>query len=820
MFAKEVSYKKVLPFLASFFWPVHGPFFTTFKNSLAADTSMQVPVDIYRRMAQAVPTARKGELDASLQRFAGDYRLLEAFLEKFGSDNPWEAAKEAHLRRALWRAPEESAEVLGVSESGHKLTRELYLFEHTYDPTRTWVSGSQAITRILEIWGTDNQRDALTPDGRQKIKSRKKQQVRETLDEFAESLEEVLKDPWKLKDIQSTNERHEVRKILQIDELKRRVQQLHDLVYGNTAFLDDARPSYLLAMDPGGTFWGRLERKKGELPMSIRDIYTTITDPLVEIPEQERRFMMGTLIAWCAMDVPVRRDAALGGYQQDLDFILKLPDSHPIVQKHGKPDLTKIVSILERSEITLMEAAKVFDAYPVNEVRREFNKAYASLYRQEVDATLQRLEDCFLAERQWREDSIGDSVPLKRLKETEYAKILDRDDFYHVRNLLRARTLAPGDKVYQTATLGEWKQMIDGVVTAGRKLRQIDGGQGGKKVEELLRGKYRLAEDVVERYGLSLLELLERVDFLRQRKRIAWTALRERMKRAADLQLYLPAEMEAIEPLLDQAKELQPFQGPVPKDAFWDIFVVQDRHFSLPSGKYATPRERQELKAYKEIFQYLQSLPRAEVARRKLRQAGPLYDVKREAVVHVTMTPYAPPTIEKNGVLLIDVPAATARLEELRRDYVVARELPSTWRNESRLVFRCPEWLRKKTGLQEVSWLSGETLERMPPEGNVHHELVDFVTNSYQQLKKAFAYDASVIAQGAEKLAQAELYALFQVAVTGVRKQEVSQVFSRLRYEGRRAVGILSAAEIGGLTLNVAYWNKENGRRMKVIVGV
>jgi len=191
---------------------------------------LQKNQDLYKRIKRAVAessTQKSGELDGILTDYHGDPRLLKHFLDLFGSYNPWQAASNAHLRQAILRTTKEvKAEGLihGISASGHELSDQIFVYTHANDPTRVWKSGSQAITKILEVFGTQEQKDAYTRDGQERIQVRKAEQAKKVTDNIVETLEEVLQDPSRISDVQSLVDRHKIHAILGLDEeLKRRM---------------------------------------------------------------------------------------------------------------------------------------------------------------------------------------------------------------------------------------------------------------------------------------------------------------------------------------------------------------------------------------------------------------------------------------------------------------------------------------------------------------------------------------------------------------------------------------------------------------------
>lgn len=451
--------------------------------------------------------------------YDGSHRLLDLFCQRFGSYDPWEAASNAELKSAIFRTRTELSEMQkqygrkGRSESGHFLTSQLYMYVDKHDPTVTWVSGVQAITKIMETFGTYDQRRALSPEGRREIKEHKRKQARKTSKEFTESLEEVLKDPSLVSDIQSTLDKHKVHYILGLDKaLSDRIHKLDSVIYGNTAFVDEKTENYLLAMDPGGQFFSWFERQLDKLPHRIRDIFTTVRDPSVEISDDKRRKYFGALVAYAACHTPVNKEVAIGGYQKDLELLLNLPEEDPVIEKHGKVDLTGIRDILEKKgDITLIEAVKVFDAYPVDDVRQEINSVTYERFSKEVDDAISRLEEHFIEDGRWKGDCLNGSVPKKRLNETRYEQALVHDDWKRVMDYLRVRTLAPEKHFFTALPMEDFRQMIEGIVKSDRKIRQLDRRDRGETDEVFKGSEYELTERFRFRYGISMDEMIERI---------------------------------------------------------------------------------------------------------------------------------------------------------------------------------------------------------------------------------------------------------------------------------------------------------------------
>ena len=800
-------------------------------------------------VAKSMPE-RAGELDKILHSYDGGMKILNTFLLKFGSDNPWEAAQNAHLRQAIFRSRKETqAEILGISESGHKLTEQMFVLTHQYDPTRVWHSGSQAILKILEAFGTPEQQEHLTPGGQHRLKEKKKAQARETMRDFVGSLEEVLRDPSQVHNIQSRNERLQVQKILEVDALRQRIQSLDTVLYGNTALVDDLRPSYLLAMDKGGTLFGWFKRRLTELPTAIRDIYTTVVNPVMEIAEEERKFMLGSLLAYAAANMPIRREAVLGGYQQDLEFILTLPADDPLIQQYGKPDLTSVRNILRQKEITLIDATRVFDAFPIDRVRYEVNSQHYQQYKEEIEGTLEKLRPLFIHDGKWREDSLGTSVPRNRLKMTPYFACLQREDFVPVMDMLRVQTLAPTpEKEYQALSLQQFRQTVDAVVIAGRKIKSLEALQpdadGNITTGRIIRGLgYDLAENFATFYGLPLEEFIQRVDFLHKKKKILWGSLQHKMREEAQYGLYSKADVESLQPVLEEAKSLRRYEDVSNfVDAAYELLrhpLVKKFHnyASLPSGNEFVPPEQVEFlcrmlttgSRLRTIeSQYGDTLPLI-LQRREHWQHARLYRSRLEDKkfsVTWTLLNYNEPTKDIGcGINILDLDSLQRTMDTVEQEYVSVKNLPEHWEDKANyLVSRNAEPLLREMGMSISDSISWKSIQEMQEEHYVHRQLLDEAEQLYGRMKSQFSYITNCLSSGKEVFENAELYDGFHLKVMGrignsrLFREKFGGVFYHHHDSGWISSRWQQKGFIGELTRQIRDYNAEHSTELTLEV--
>ena len=131
-------------------------------------------------MAKAVSKRQVAQLTKDARRYAGTSGLLEQWLDTFGSDNPYEACENAHLKRVFIkrRSDGKSPGHLRTSGCGHKLKNQQFLLANRRDSGKTWTTGVYPVIHIFEIFGTKEQKSPLTSEGRKKIQRKNFQATR------------------------------------------------------------------------------------------------------------------------------------------------------------------------------------------------------------------------------------------------------------------------------------------------------------------------------------------------------------------------------------------------------------------------------------------------------------------------------------------------------------------------------------------------------------------------------------------------------------------------------------------------------------------
>ena len=556
--------------------------------------------DLYDRIITAVAKDNPENLidiQTKLTAYKGRASLLDKFLKLFDSDNPYQAANNGRIIVAKFNATTEDYSKYGIkeSESGTSLKNQLFVFKHKYNSNRMWGSGKQAILQIIQEFGSDSQQAAITKEGQKRNIESKKNQTKNCIDNLPTTIDDLLQA-----NSISQKQKAQVHAILGLDEeLKRLLNNIDILKYSGREY-----SNHLRAAEKGGELFGWFKRQIESLPTAIKDIYENLTSPYTEFNTTEERFMIGALIAYSAANRLIHRDAILGSYKQDFDFIQKLPKDHWIIQKHGELDLTKVNHILNSEiPITMIDAARVFDSYAIDRVRLDINKKYNNQFK-EFDDILNELEPLFKENGRWKEEQVKSGIAMTELKETVYYNALVSDDFKAIKEALTLETLSNKDDYYKTLSILEFKSMTDKVVVAARKLKHMKNLQkkGIKYLKDsAIRGKnYDLVENFETEQGFGIEYLLDVMKNTQNRYNKNFQKKEENIKKNAAWGLY--KKDKYIQEFADIVK------GHVPRDEkLWLEFIGLKNNPLVISTPDLVKKEYFTLEENKEIITAIES---------------------------------------------------------------------------------------------------------------------------------------------------------------------------------------------------------------------
>lgn len=552
----------------------------------------------------------------AIRHYDGSSETLDLFLQKFESYDPYVAASKAKLHNAVFRKSDEIKEFLdkygvkGFSHSGHMLKNQLFLFNSTQNPESFFVSGIQAISKIMENFGTSEKYDLLTGQKADEIHSEKKRQAKQILKYIPETLEEILRDPSLIKDIQSTKDKQKVKYIFGLDEeLEKRILQLNELILTNPNLTDQYSKTNLLALEEGGQLKNKLKKKLDSMPPRVRDAYTQYYSPYTTISQDRQKELFGIILSYEFIHTPINKHAALSGYISDFEYLNSLPETHEIFSMKSKKnfqlDLAKQSHWLydhQISEIYLVDAVKAFDIFPIDAARKNLSQLYLSKYKEDLENKKQ-LEELFVKDKHIEKDSLSSSVPVIRLRESIYDKILDRLDFQNVKDLAITKVLAPVEDEWMSAlSMKQFKTILDGVVLAKRKVDILKEALAKKKIifedspkaiqkmkDEYLviqkPHKFDLVENFENEHGLSIEEIVERLNHSYKSDRVALNAIRD-LKLNLKYKIYSTKHIEMLDKHTYQGKSLlQNIKELIPKDEFKPLY---DNYISIKTPDLIT----------------------------------------------------------------------------------------------------------------------------------------------------------------------------------------------------------------------------------------
>jgi len=828
---------------------------------------------VFGRMAKAVSKKQVAQLTKDARRYAGTSGLLEQWLDTFGSNNPYEACNNAHLKRVFIKRRSDGPGHLGTSRSGHKLKNQQFLLANRRDSGKTWTTGADPVIHIFEIFGTAEQKSPLTKEGKGKIERKKKEQLHDDYKHIRESLEYIIADPEKIAIINSTLIKEKIKTIAYLDDqVQARMQLLDKIVHGNTAFLDNYVEGDidipLPSVDKGGGLLGWFKREFDNLPQEIRDCFTTYVSPHKQISEDERKEIIGNLIAYAARHRKVKRSAIIGGYQEDLELIVNLPEDDSILQKHGRPVMGTLKTVLSADYITLIDAATIFEAYPLDEIRINQNGQQFAHYganvrngritgKGDIANIMKRFKKLFMEDGLWREDSYGISVP-KRLNKSVYFGALQKEDFRAIRDMLRLATLAPDKKRFlQSTSMREFKQLTDRVVLAARKVKHLDyklekrgltykNDENAKNVadkikKETFRGKgYDLVENFEAEHGISYEEFLRRGEKVLSKDWIdnayaIWNKHAYAMKEGAQFGIAFTGEK--IEKLIEKAKALTAHDEI--GNAFERIEAAKAsplyaRGIYASKKEYYTPQDREELnhilEACAAIRQQEESFKGWDALKEKydaFTDAGKKFyrgSFGRHVEIRAEYFTKQKVASHFHGHVQFTTPES---LETHINAYVHTNDLPEDWLDKVKfLVTKTAEILIKKTRRSCPKTYTIKDVSALIPSTNAyfHQDLIDGVEVVYQELVDTAKPKMSVVRQG-QKLLQGSLDTPYSVVVRGTSikdKGKFNPAFRRygFSYDGkqRRWQTRASVAQIGLITQDLVVYNQKHGRRLRIEV--
>ncbi len=757
--------------------------------------------------------AKLPELEQALQRYRGDWHVLQEFLNNYYTDDPYHAASLMLFRHQDLEYEKHQRKVRSIS--GQQLTREAIFYANRDDPERElYPAGLQATVRFMETFGTADQKSRFTKEYRKQHQKKNEDLAAGPYVQAAKDLEAMLQEEGKRRRLQNIlcgRRRRDSTRAKQVEEYLGRLRmdlakatvQYDDIMWG-ISLREKIRPErHLVASDPGGQLLGwyrrMLEDNPKQFPPAVLNAYATVTSPYVELAGEERKALLGILKLHAVGVMGVSASAALGSYREDIEYLRDLPEDAPLVQKHGRDNLSRLQAILqEKGDITLLEAAQVYALPVINAVRADVNSALWEQYKDECTPALEKLKPLFMKDGKWQADALH-GVPLHRLKESLHYLALNRDDADAVRELSLWRTIAPdvqeGIKGY---SLREFRALMHSATVAARKLHclrlAIESGEVSGAVPDFLhcpelvarlRGKapgiigrlhrtgYMPVEHFVAEHGtgITLADFILRADFLHRQRKQVWTALKKQLQEEAAVGLYHTGDIASLLSssdknklsLLEEAKQLVPASG---LERYIES-VKKVMNNPLVLSEFASPPIAREFYTRAEasiVVRYAENVASAEtylekVEKRwgsrlqellswqlKVRHAlildgsvekGKAAEIRQQYFENIFPKK---PMLQRGPLYIVDVEALDKGEKKFCENYTAAASLPLDWKAQAQfLVSREAASLLEKSNLKPASTDAWQAVKRFTGEreGYVSNLLVGTVSQAYGDLEVA-----------------------------------------------------------------------------------
>ena len=461
----------------------------------------------------AVNRSSRGRENEALDRLAhypGSLTILEDFLNRMGTDDPFIATERAQVV-VLPVSQLPGSEIIAEEEgnasevrtathesvrgaSGHIITGLIYCAYQADSPAESigFFSKRQAVTRPFEAFNPER----FNVERTSQVKERRERNFRTILKDLA--LEDLERDPSIAGALGSPVL---IRDLAVYSELKRAIAEYREkaalLTYGEE--VQFAGPQGLrVRTDSGGSFLGWFERQLENgcnLPEGILVAYQSIRDPDVYLdPATERDYTRG-LMAYQRVHSFISKETALTGIALDLEEFEALAPGDPLALDlrvvEAKREIQEMAAD-SQSDIRVTDLGAVLSRAGLSEFRRAMNGRILERYGDEFSRALTYFEFLFQKEGGWLEDSVQDSVPMGRLSKTIYgAKTgktgspagngelkapLSRSDFRCIMDglLLRMTSNENETRLAQSMPVKNFREMVEGVVCARRKAGHFD----------------------------------------------------------------------------------------------------------------------------------------------------------------------------------------------------------------------------------------------------------------------------------------------------------------------------------------------------------
>ncbi len=488
------------------------------EGELKSTLSVRMLNEVSRRDVKAVP-----KLIGTLSEYSGSWPILQDFLSRLGSDDPYLAAKNAQVVllpvadlpagcRIQGEVNDDCVEDGQVSQrhsvrgtSGHVLCGTVYSVFKADSPADSigFFCKTQALIKIFSAFDPEK----VSEETNAETQRRRNREAFRVLQELGEDrVSEDQKASPAVKASSSPLMTRYTEAFIALRAATRQyeqhlaqasfAQELFEIRLGNSK----------VSADVGRQLMGWFEthiQENPNVPQGIVDAFEAIRDPLVQLGVEREREVFRGLLAYQRLHSYISTAAATGSVLSDLETYASLDQQDPLRLNEAMESAKEVVAdALRKSDsgISIQDFGRIAGLQGVRDFRVNMNKRLVTLFADELAKATERFAFVsFTDSGEIQEDCLGDSVPMKRLRQHIYgAKIgiklgttdtagpvLGQADFAAIKQYqFLSRVNKSEENLLASMPVKDFQEMICGVVRALRKTEFFEATLAAEESQE------------------------------------------------------------------------------------------------------------------------------------------------------------------------------------------------------------------------------------------------------------------------------------------------------------------------------------------------
>jgi hypothetical protein len=462
-----------------------------------------IAIECLNAVAASSP-GREAEFVGIIGAYRGRLDILQRFLDYMGTRDPFRAAAAAQVTllpvadlAPARKGTKESTTGKEVTRgiSGHLLTDTVYAIYNPQDPAGSvgLFCKDQAALRIFE---------SFAPQAHAVAAGKERLAARERL--FAELRAGLGQDALESEPSSDGKQGRSIifdRTQALFKDLREAIvayqSQLEVLGFGQHPELAALGAANVRA-DVGGGLLGWYKRQFEEgaaIPAGLQLAYQRLQDPHLQLSAAEERDYCRALISYQRLHSYLSVGTAVGGALRDLEAWRALsPDDSVRQQSTLLTVEDKLKALLSSGvqEIKVTDFADLIADAGLVQLRTALNRRVWEHYSQELKSALTHFLPLFQEQGRWREDCLGPSVPLERLRQGLYGtklgvamegqtaefcrSLLSQQEFKAIKTMLSLATLCQENHEHWLSSMpvDDFQRAIERCVVAYRKALYMD----------------------------------------------------------------------------------------------------------------------------------------------------------------------------------------------------------------------------------------------------------------------------------------------------------------------------------------------------------